>query len=460
MTARVPIRWRLTIWYALLFAATMLIFGVGLYGLLQQRLLEAFDDQLADQASLVLAVIQTDTGELSVSGNIDPGDDDLFVRVFNLDGDVVAGTPGAMGDDIRRTRPVAAALRGRTAFSHLSVDRERLRIVTIPIRAGGSIIGALQVGLSPDDVNEALSEVTSVLAVTGPLALLVAVIAGYYLAGRALRPVATITDLAANIGGDDLHARLDLTLPNDEIGRLAKTFDLMLARIEDAFERQRRFTGDAAHELRTPLSLMRSQVDLALARPRSSQEYQEALHSLSGDLERLTDLVATLLALARADAGHLTADREALDLADTVSAIVDQYAAVAEDQGITLREKTVPTSIQADGDLLLQALVNLVDNALVHTPPGGTISIGCRRNGVSAELWVEDSGEGIPREHHTRVFDRFYRVDPGQGRDHGGAGLGLPMCAAIAEAHGGAISLISNPGEGTRVTMRLPITEP
>jgi heavy metal sensor kinase len=459
MSARVPIRWRLTLWYALLFAATMVVFGAGTYAALQQRLLEAFDEQLADQAALLLSVIQTEAGDLAVSEQIDPGDDDLFVRVFDAEGNVVAGTTGALGEEVRRTRTVDAALRGRTAFSNVRLDREHLRLVAIPVRAaGGAIVGALQVGLSPDDVDEALREVASVLAIAAPLALLGAVGAGYVLAGRALRPVATITDLAASIGGDDLHARLDLPLPDDELGRLAGAFDLMLERIEDAFERQKRFTGDAAHELRTPLSLMRSQVDLALARPRSTAEYQEALRGLDGDLERLTGLVATLLTLARADAGRLAAERAPFDLADTVELVLEQYAPLATENQITLNGDAAPTPISADEDLLLQALVNLVDNALAHTPPGGTVAVGCRRNGVAAELWVTDTGEGIPLEHQSHVFDRFYRVDAGRSRERGGSGLGLAICAAIAKAHGGSISLTSAAGQGARVEMRIPAT--
>lgn len=459
MNTRWPIRWRLTVWYALLFAVTTLIFGVLLYGLLQRRLLEAFDDQLTDQAALLLAVIQTEAGDIIVSGTIDPGDDDLYVRVFDGDGQIVAGTIGTRDDTERRTRPVGAALRGRTVYSNMMVDRERFRIVTIPVRVGGNaIVGALQVGLSPEDVNDALAEVVSVLRLTAPLTLIGAIGAGYYLSGRALRPVSRITSLAASISGSKLHARLDLSLPNDEIGRLARTFDDMLARIEESFERQKRFTGDAAHELRTPLSLMRSQVDLALTRPRTAAEYQEALRELDGDLTRMTDLVSTLLMLARADAEHLAVERAPLDLAATVASIVEQYRPLASQQGIAIEETTTPTPLSADEDLLLRVLVNLVDNALRHTPSGGVITVGCKLAGDAAELWVADTGDGIAPEHQAHVFDRFYRGDAGRARAQGGAGLGLAICATIVAAHGGTIALSSTAGDGARFGMRFPLT--
>ncbi len=177
----------------------------------------------------------------------------------------------------------------------------------------------------------------AVLALASPLALIAAAGGGYVLAGRALAPVASITDLAARIGAQDLHDRLQLDLPDDELGRLARTFNPMLAHIEEAFTRQRQFTADAAHELRTPLSLMRAQVDLALARNRSAAAYREALRGLDSDLQRLTGLVSSLLTLARTDTGRLVPELRDFDLRETVGLIVEQYAPLAEKRRHTLR---------------------------------------------------------------------------------------------------------------------------
>jgi heavy metal sensor kinase len=268
--------------------------------------------------------------------------------------------------------------------------------------------------------------------------------------------VAAITSLAARIGGKDLGARLDLDLPDDELGRLARTFDAMLARIEDAFERQRRFTGDAAHELRTPLSLMRSQLDVTLARRRTPEEYEAAMLELGTDLERMTGLVGTLLMLARADSGRLIAERALVNLEEPVRFVVEHYGPLAAETGIALRAETAPAPVTADYDLIVQVLVNLVTNALAHTPVGGTIVVGCRVDGDAALLWVSDTGEGIAPEHQARVFDRFYRVDTGRTRARGGSGLGLAICKAIAEVHGGTIGLRSALGQGTTVELRLP----
>jgi signal transduction histidine kinase len=286
--------------------------------------------------------------------------------------------------------------------------------------------------------------------------LLLAAGGGYLLAGRALAPVAAITALAARIDPRDLGARLALDLPDDDLGRLARTFDAMLARIDDAFARQRQFTGDAAHELRTPLALMRSQVDLALARARSAAAEQEARRRLDGVLERLTTLVGTLLTLARADARRLVPEATPFDLAATIAAVREQFTPLAAAGGIALRDESVPTPLTADEGLVVQLLVNLVDNAIAHTPPGGSVSAGCRGEDGTVRLWVTDTGEGIAPQHQARIFDRFARVDAGRGRAKGGVGLGLAICKAIAEAHGGSIAVTSASGRGTRIEVVLP----
>ena len=457
---RLPIRWRLTVWFTALLGLVLLLFGGALFGGLRLRLYQDFDDQLRNQAAVMVATVRFQAGQPDLTAIAsDAALDEYYIRLVAADGrplSELGGEPGGLALD---PALVTAALAGATGFSSLRVaGDEVLRVITVPVRrgGGGAIVGVLQVGLSRDDLDEALTEFLTILAVTGPLALIVAAVAGSILAGRALAPVAAITTLAARIGGDDLHARLGLDLPDDELGHLARTFDQMLARIEDAFVRQRRFTGDAAHELRTPLSLMRTELDLALARPRTVEEYQAALSDLDLDLERLTSLVTSLLALARSDTGQLVVEFAPFDLADTVSLVLDQFAGAAAAAGVTLRDESHPAPLIGDSSQLIQVLVNLVDNALAHTANGGGIVAGCASAGELVRLWVTDTGVGIAPEHQARVFDRFYRVDAGRTRTEGGAGLGLAICQAIVEAHGGTIALASEPGRGTTVDVRLP----
>lgn len=463
---RLPVRWRLTLWFAAILAAILLSFGGLLFVGLRQRLHAGFDEQLLTQAAVTLAsvAVRGDNPTLALR----PGggqEGEYFLRLVDRGGRIVFDNGPTLGGVPPDPAAVAAALAGRTGLASMAVahdgenDTESLRVATLPVRRDGEegpVVGVLQVGLDRRDLDEVLNELLTALAIAAPLALATAAAAGYALAGQALAPVDEITRLAAAIGGNDLHARLDMDLPNDELGRLADTFDGMLARIEDAFERQQRFTGDAAHELRTPLSLLRSQVDLALAHPRDAEAYREALSGIDDDLGRLTGLVATLLALARADVGRLPVDPAPFDLAETVTAAADLYAPVAAEAGVGMRTEAPPTPLVADEDLVVQVLVNLIDNALAHTPSGGSIVVGCLREGRSARLWVEDTGHGIAAEHQGRVFDRFYRVDAGRTRPGGGAGLGLAICRAIAEALGGTIGLTSRPGEGTRVELVLP----
>lgn len=456
---RLPIRWRLTLWYVALLTLTLGIFGVGIYAGMRYRLYASFDEQLRDQAAVTLGAVRLENGAPVLDPGVS-GDDgrEYFVRLLTPDGSVIADTRYDGRDVTMDAAAVAAARDGRSGVRTSRADTdELLRIVTLPVRDGDRIAGILEVGLDRNEIDDTIGELLTALSLAVPVSLAVAASAGYVLAGRALRPVATITGLAARIDGQDLHARLNLDLPDDELGRLARTFDGMLGRIEDAFERQRRFTGDAAHELRTPLSLMRSQLDITRARRRTPEEYEAALADLDGDLDRITGLVVKLLTIARADSGRMLPERDPLDLAALVRVTLDQYGPMAWQAGIALAAEATPAACRVDADMIVQVLVNLLDNALAHTAAGGTVTVGCAADGRMARLWVVDTGSGIPPEHVPRVFDRFYRVDFGRARALGGTGLGLAICHAIAEAHGGTIALTSRVGHGTRVDMTVPV---
>ncbi|MGH2532519.1 MAG: histidine kinase dimerization/phospho-acceptor domain-containing protein [Thermomicrobiales bacterium] len=338
--ARLPIRLRLTVWYGVLLAAVLVLFGAGLWVGLRIRLAGAFDDQLHDQAALTLATVQVHGSAIA----LDPAQSAAvrrsgsFVRLLDRDGRVVADTSPALGMVPLDANDVAAALAGETRLSSVRVRDRSIRIITAPVSPSGAVAGAVQVGLPLSEIDEVMHELLVAILVAAPAAAVVALVGGYLLARRALEPVAVISRMAAGIGGgNDLHARLGLDLPDDELGQLAATFDGMLGRIEAAFERQRRFTGDAAHELRTPLALMRGRIDLARSRPRTSEEHLATLDGLDGDLGRLSGVVGALLVLARSDAGRLAVEREAFDLAVTVGRVADQYAEMAAAVGATTR---------------------------------------------------------------------------------------------------------------------------
>lgn len=454
-----PIRWRLTFWYGAILAVSFALLGAGLYVGLRKLMVDSFNEQLNNQIELVASAVQRDSNQLVLDQqtlNV-LGGDERFVRLFNSDGAMTLDTSASVGGAPLDAEAVQAALAGRVMTETRRLDDAPFGIATKPLREGGLVVGALQVGVSSEDIQETLDLMLLALLIATPIALALATAGGYVVAGRTLAPVSEITSHAAGIGANDLHARLNLNLPNDELGRLARTFDSMLSRIEEQFERQKRFTGDAAHELRTPVAAMRGEVDLALSRPRSVPEYRSALEQLDQDLERVTGLLSSLLLLSRADDQHLALERTRFDLADTIAAVVEQYGSAAGERGIELRNDAVSCPVYADTDLIIQVLVNLVENALAHTPEGGVVTIGCRPGTGTSTLWVEDTGSGIAPEHIPRIFDRFYRVDEGRSRDRGGAGLGLSICRAIVDAHAGTISLTSTPDKGTRVEIVFPV---
>ena len=461
--SRWPIRWRLTAWYA---AAMTLILGTvggAIYVGLQRQLDDELNERLSARA-VALTVSATPAGgrptldPVIVSG----GDDDEMIRLWSADGDLVFTSWRTSGDGLtsEEASTIGAGAGGGepTVIDSVDVGGEPFRHAVATLADGATPFGVLEVAHSRQDVEDTLGALRLLFLVAAPVTLALALAGGYLVAGRVLAPVEAITSLARRISGADLTERLRLDLPDDELGRLAETFDDMLDRVEGAFERQRRFTGDPAHELRTPLSLIRTRVDLALARERPAGEYREALVELDRDVARLGGLVGTLLTLARSDAGSMTLERRPTDLRETLQSVADQFRETAGGVSITLDAAPGPVAASVDQDLVIQLLVNLMDNAVAHTPAGGTVGIGCVAVDGGVAIHVTDTGTGIPDEHLERLFDRFYRVDTGRTAAAGGVGLGLSICRANVDAHGGTIRVASEAGVGTRVEVTLPAT--
>jgi heavy metal sensor kinase len=464
MIRALPIRWRLSLWYMSLTALVLVIFSVAVSLGLERRLSATLDEDLRSQASLAASSVTFGGGNAILDAAYQLSNDALL-WVLSLNGTQMLKVGGTQFEQFSPQQDeVERAAVGKTTLSTVKVGDQTLRMITVPIRGGdrrgstNEIVGALQLGYSTSRVEDALDLLVQALLVIAPVAIVIAALTGYLLAGRALRPVADITRLAGQIDGDDLAARLSLDLPNDELGRLASTFDSMLNRIDLAFQRQRQFTGDAAHELRTPLALMRSQIDLALTQADTPLEFREALTALDGDVARMTSLVGMLLSLARADAGQLAPNRDSVDLADLARDVAEQLEPIARENGIAITTDLAPVTVSVDADMIIQVLVNLIDNAITNTPPGGTITV-CVAPGdaATALVAVSDTGVGIPPEHLPRIFDRFYRIDTGRARSRGGIGLGLAICQAIAHAHDGVLSAHSENGHGSTFTLTIPI---
>jgi heavy metal sensor kinase len=331
----------------------------------------------------------------------------------------------------------------------------RVLVRRVPLSGGETGVMVLSHGLAEHRQSVALTSgflgaaLTVLLGGAGLLA--------YAIAGRALRPVRLISGLAREISEQDLHRRIALDLPRDELGELAATFNGMLARLEASFTSLQRFTADAAHELRAPLSLMRTEIEVALKGPGSLDEYHTALEGALAEAERLTWMADQLLLLARADAGVLAPRREQVDLVDFIEETADRWRATARRQGIEMRTDLPPEGLAwVDPMMLRRVLDNLVDNATHHTPRGGAITIEAALAGTTWSVAVSDTGPGIPEALGIQLFERFWRPDRARGRETGGAGLGLSLCAAIARAHGGtAIAGAAEQG-GARFVVTLP----
>jgi heavy metal sensor kinase len=302
-----------------------------------------------------------------------------------------------------------------------------------------------------------LATLAWILAASLPVAIAAGFAGGWILSGRLLAPVRAMADAAEGITQERLADRLPVGTPGDEFGRLATVINAMLARIEDAFERLRRFTSDASHELRTPLTAIRIVGEGALVEPRDVAGYRRTISSILEETDRLTAMVEDLLVLAREDSDAYRARFEPVDLGSLATDVADVLRPVSDEGGQTLSCAAEPkVLVRGDRTILRQAIVNLVDNAIRYTPRGGTIELRVRAEDGAGEIVVADTGPGIAPEHREKVFERFYRVEKDRSRSTGGAGLGLPIARWAVDLHGGRLDLESAVGRGSTFTIRIP----
>ena len=455
------IRARLTVWYIVLLALILIGFSGALYVTLARALYQQLDDSLARQAHDLIDGLFIINGQIDYPG----GENDMsdldavraqgyLIRVLDADGRILntnaTYAPLPVAPDV-----VATARQGLAQFQTVSVDGVAYRLLTAPVQNNGQAVGAMQVAQVLGAVDSALSELTLALAVIVPLTLALAMFAGGWFARRALMPIDQITRTAQRISAQDLSQRLNLNLPNDEVGRLARTFDAMLARLDDAFRREREFTANASHELRTPLTVMRGEIDVVLQRPRERAEYERVLSELGADVERLSHMAEDLLMLARADAHQIAVTCEELNAAQLLQAVADELRPLAEAQQIALDVRADPAlRFWGDEPKMLRVLFNLVDNALKFSAPKTCVSLTAARKGDSVSLCVSAQGPGIASDALPHIFDRFYRGTNGDAR---GAGLGLAIARALVQAQGGVISGESQVEQGTTFTVELPM---
>jgi heavy metal sensor kinase len=478
------VRWRLTLWYSVALGVMLLIFAGGSYVALG-RLLSARSDRFLEQARD--AYITELHIELDQVGTIDGAIraarrdvrfrdirflvyDDSLRSLASVDDDVLRVEVPEAGDEVWSFAP--EALVPQIDSARTARDSLASALVTWPDSAGGfraalrsvrlggdrHIVAALQ---SRHTLRRTLTTAAIAFATAIPFFLLLAGLGGYLLAHRALSPLAAMGRQAREISATNLHERLPVANPRDELGSLATLVNDLLTRLEGAFDQQRRFIADASHELRTPIAIIRSEADVALTVPsRPESEYRDALGVVQDAASRLSRIVNDLFLLTRADAGHQTMRLEELYLNEVVSDTVRSMRMIAAARDMRLEIPSLPDApFRGDGELLGRLLANLIDNAIRYAPAGTAVRVDLAVRNGEYRVSVADSGPGIPAEARDRVFTRFFRVDPARSRGtgiDGGAGLGLSIARWIAEAHGGRLELDPSAVSGSVFVMTLP----
>ena len=442
-----PIRLRLTLAFAVAMVCVIGAMAALIYVRVGGALLSSVDQTLRVQAR------EAATRTHDERGLVDPdlAGGQTLAQLLDRTGHPVRSTPPTLPpllDAAEATRSVHGARLFRTVS--LRSPRGEWRVLSAPLDNGGAIVVARSLAAR----DEALDRFARELLIAGPLAVLLASLAGYGLAAAALRPVESMRRRAARITAAE-PAVLPVPHARDEISRLAVTLNDMLSRLHGALEHERRFVADASHELRTPVALLRTELELALRRPRSPEELTTALRSALEETERLSRLADDLLLLARAEEGSLPLQARRVELAPVFANVVRRFAARARDAGRDVRADATEAIVDADPVRLEQALDNLVDNALAHG--NGEVALRAEREDGVVKLHVVDHGPGFYDAFVGRAFERFSRADDARGR--GGAGLWLSIVQLIATAHGGAVGAGNRRGGGADVWLSVPRSE-
>lgn len=339
------------------------------------------------------------------------------------------------------------------------IDHTYYYYVTQSVQQGGHIY-QLQLMKALTEQTHFLQTLIKILSATNLIGLLIALLSGIFISRKILCPLRTITSTAQEIEITDLGKRIHLRNSGDELDELAETFNHMLSRLQTGFEQQRRFVSDASHELRTPITVISGYVNMLDRWGKQDQSaLEEGLDAIKLEAANMDNLIEKLLFLARADQDKQVINKTHLALAPLIETIIQETCMIAPHHHIILDQNN-PAAVDADGSAIKQMVRIFIENSIKYTPSGGTIRIASRQTGQHLEITINDTGIGIPKEDQSKVFDRFYRVDQSRSKSTGGTGLGLSIARWIAQQHGCTIHLTSTLGEGTNVTLRLPITVP
>jgi heavy metal sensor kinase len=442
---RLPVRTRLTLVFAGMSLVVLVVAGAALLIRFRVELRRTVDQGLRSRAASIGA------DPLLGIAAIPPGDD-IFGQLVRRDG-TMESSANIPGEPLLPSETLAS-LDMPTFFDEevrMIEDRVPARLLGVPSPDGSVLV----VGMDVDDQREAVARLTVMLAVGGPIVLLALSMLGWVVARAALRPVEELRSEAAAISSSEPARRLPVPETGDELQRLAETLNAMLDQLHEALDRERRFVDEASHELRTPLGVLKAEVDLALKEPRSRDELEAALRSIAQESERLRRLTQDLLVLARSDRGRLPVHRDDVDVAGVIERVVTEFEDRAGREGVRMRTTGSRVRARVDADRIRQAVENMVDNALRHAGRGGTVEVRAEvLEDGRLQIAVTDSGPGFPQDLLGRAFEPFARADG--DREGDGAGLGLAIVRAVAEAHGGSATARNLESGGASVLLDLP----
>lgn len=457
---RLPISLRLAVGHGILMMVLLPLVGFGVYNMVRRDLLKSVDAALLASAESMRA---SKAAEGAVNGGLDQflsdflggRDVNAYARVVDLSGNIRSRSTR---DDV--SLPITKdamhrAEQGLPTFETWERDgKAPFRQLSVPVIVGGTFTGTLvQVGAPLDATWATLSQIRSVFYLAFPAILVVSMFAGYIMARRSLAPVDGMRRAADQLSATDLSHRLEVPDVRDELHDLAETFNRMLTRLEDAFERQRRFNSDVSHELRTPLTAIRGEAELALRRTRTAEEYRVALETIQKESISMGATVEDLLLLARAETGGLPTTRTQVKTVEFLEAAAAKAEQLGKKKQIQIRVVTdrAPKLFLAAENYLALALGNLLSNAVKHSPESGQVTLTCRKSLAGGLTFsVADHGEGIPQVLLERIFDPFFRVDTARNRIAGGVGIGLSLARALARLHGGDVRAESAQGRGSQ----------
>lgn len=461
MKLRLKIKTRLTLWYIIILTMTLIAFSSFIFLNVEQYIYNQVEIRLKNQGEQIIGEIENNDlreENIEISPIINEvkenADKDYLIAYYAANKNLVLTN--------KQNYFLPNKLKTDNIFSVIKLENDNIdedwALITLPI-SSQSTSGWIRVAERLDSEEKILDKLILISILGISIFLIAAITGGYFLAGKALSPIEKINTTAREISSSSLGQRIEEKNTDDEVGSLIVTLNQLFARLEKAFEREKQFTSDASHELRTPITVIRAQSEKILRRNDLKEECEETLKIIKKQSDYMGHLIEQLLLLARSDSGKQIIEKEEFDINELVKIVAGEFSAVAENKNIKIitEQSSESISVLADQSMIIQLLLNLIDNAIKYTPKGGEVKIITEKNDGNLIIKIKDTGRGIPEEDQDNIFERFYRVDKSRSRKKGGTGLGLAICEWIVESHEGSINFESSAGIGTTFIIKLPV---